>query len=61
MTTAILGASVDVKVLPPIVHTALAYSAVAANLATLKAEIAALTGSSRVVAEVNRLLIDAGH
>ena len=56
MTTAILGASVDTAVLPPIVHALAAYAAVACNLAALKIEIAALTESSRVVDEVNHLL-----
>src|SRR5689334_23581455 len=56
MTTAILGASVDTGVLPPIVHAMIAYGAIACNLAALKTEIIALTESSRIVAEVNRLL-----
>jgi hypothetical protein len=54
MVTAILGASVDVQVLPPIVHGTIAYGAVACNLAALKIEIDALSTSSRVVDEVNR-------
>ena len=56
MATAILGASVDTGVLPPIVHGSIAYAAILANLAALKIEIAALTASSRVVDEVNRLI-----
>jgi hypothetical protein len=56
MITAILGASVDTGVLPPIVHGTIAYGAVACNLAALKIEIDALTASSRIVDEVNRLL-----
>ncbi|HEY7291162.1 MAG TPA: hypothetical protein VH583_15095 [Vicinamibacterales bacterium] len=56
MVTAILGASVDTGVLPPIVHGMLAYGAIACNLAALKIEIDALLASSRVVDEVNRLL-----
>src|SRR5262245_33609062 len=56
MVTAILGASVDTGVLPPIVHGMIAYAAVAANLAAAKIEIDALSESSRVVVEVNRLL-----
>jgi hypothetical protein len=56
MVTAILGASVDTGVLPPIVHGAIAYGAVACNLAALKSEIVALTASARIVEEVNRLL-----
>ena len=56
MVTAILGASVDTGVLPPIVHGMIAYAAVAANLAAAKIEIDALGESSRIVGEVNRLL-----
>ena len=56
MVTAILGASVDTGVLPPVVHGMIAYAAVAANLAAAKIEIDALSESSRVVGEVNRLL-----
>jgi hypothetical protein len=54
MVTAILGASVDVQVLPPIVHATIAYGALACNLAALKIEIDALSASSRIVDEVNR-------
>jgi len=56
MTTAILGASVDTRVLPPIVHAMIAYAAITANVAAAKIEIDALGESSRVVGEVNRLL-----
>jgi len=56
MATAILGASVDTGVLPPIVHGMIAYAAITANLAAAKIEIDALGESSRVVSEVNRLL-----
>ena len=56
MTTAILGASVDTGVLPPIVHAMIAYGAIACNLAALRTEIAALNEASRIVDEVNRLL-----
>jgi hypothetical protein len=54
MTAAILGASVDTGVLPPIVHAWIAYGAVFCNLAAAKIEIAALTASSQIVDEVNR-------
>jgi hypothetical protein len=54
MITAIAGASVDTRVLPPIVHAWIAYGAVFCNLAAAKIEIAALTASSRIVDEVNR-------
>jgi hypothetical protein len=56
MVAAILGASVDTGVLPPIVHGTIAYGAVACNLAAIKTEIDALAESSRVVDDVNRLL-----
>ena len=56
MVTAIVGASVDTGVLPPMVHAMLVYGAIAFNLAAAAAELAALTESSRVVEEVNRLL-----
>ena len=53
MVTAILGASVDTGVLPPIVHGMLAYGAIACNIAAVKIEIDALTASARIVDEVN--------
>lgn len=56
MVAAIMGASVDTGVLPPIVHGMIAYGAVACNLAAVKIEIDAIGESSRVVDEVNRLL-----
>ena len=56
MTAAILGASVDTGVLPSIVHGTIAYGAIACNLAALKIEVDALSASSRIVDEVNRLL-----
>jgi hypothetical protein len=56
MTAAILGASVDTGVLPPIVHAMIAYGAIACNLAAVKIEIDALAQSGRIVDEVNRLL-----
>jgi len=54
MVTAILGASVDTGVLPPIVHAMVAYGAIFCNLAAAKIEVAALTASSHIVDEVNR-------
>jgi hypothetical protein len=54
MTAAILGASVDTGVLPPIVHAMIAYGAIACNLGAIKIEIDALLESARVVDEVNR-------
>ena len=56
IVTALLGASVDTGMLPPIVHAMIAYGAIACNLAAVKIEIDALTMSSRIVDEVNRLL-----
>jgi hypothetical protein len=53
MAAAILGASVDVKVLPPIVHAYIAYAAIISNVAALRIEIQALAASSRIVDEVN--------
>jgi len=54
MITAILGASVDTGVLPPIVHATIAYGANICNLAAARIEIVAPTASSRIVNEVNR-------
>ena len=56
MVAAIMGASVDTGVLPPIVHATIAYGAIVCNLAAIKVEFAALTESSRIVDEVNGLL-----
>jgi hypothetical protein len=53
---ALLGASVDTGMLPPIVHAMIAYGAIACNLGAAKVEITALSESSRIVDEVNRLL-----
>jgi hypothetical protein len=54
MVAAIMGASVDTGVLPPIVHAMVAYGAIACNLAALKTEFSALFESSRIVDEVNK-------
>ena len=56
IVAALLGASVDTGLLPPIVHAMIAYGAIACNLAAIKIEIDALMVSSRIVDEVNRLL-----
>jgi hypothetical protein len=56
MTAAILGASVDTGVLPPIVHAMIAYGAIACNLAAVRIEVSALSTSGRIVDEVNRLI-----
>ena len=56
IVTALMGASVDTRLLPPIVHALVAYGAIVCNLAAAKIEIDALGRSNRVVDEVNRLL-----
>ena len=56
MVAAILGASVDTGVLPAVVHAMIAYGAIACNVAAVKIEIAALSESSRIVDEVDRLI-----
>jgi hypothetical protein len=56
IVAAILGASVDTGVLPPIVHALIAYGAIAGNLGAIKIEIDALTISAHVVDEVNRII-----
>jgi hypothetical protein len=56
IVAAILGASVDTGMLPSIVHAMIAYGAIAANVAAMKAEMSALTATSRIVDEVNHLL-----
>jgi hypothetical protein len=61
MTAAILGASVDTGVLPPMVHGMIAYGAIVCNVAAVKIEIDALRSSSRVVDEVNQLLVGDGR
>jgi hypothetical protein len=57
MVTALLGASADTHVLPPIVHGMVAYAAIFCNLAAAKIEIDALNESSRIVDEVNDLIV----
>jgi hypothetical protein len=56
IVAALLGVGVDTGSLPPMVHAMIAYGAIASNLGALKIEIDALTASSRIVDEVNRLL-----
>jgi len=57
MAAAIMGAGVDTGSLPPIIHGMIAYGGIASNLAAVKIEIHAIRESSRVVDEVNRLLL----
>lgn len=56
MIAAILGGGVDTGVLPPMVHATIAYGAILSNLAAIKIEVDALSQSSRIVDELNRLL-----
>ena len=56
IVTALMGASVDTRLLPPFVHALVSYGAIACNLAAAKIELDALGQSNRVVDEVNRLL-----
>ncbi|MGE5244398.1 MAG: hypothetical protein ACM3SQ_09255 [Betaproteobacteria bacterium] len=56
IVTALVGASVDTGVLPPMVHAAIAYGAIACNLAAFKIELDALNVSGRVVDDLNRRL-----
>jgi hypothetical protein len=56
MITAILGASVDTGVLPPIVHAYIAYAAIISNVAALRVELVALGTSGRIVDEVNQII-----
>jgi hypothetical protein len=56
MVAALMGASVDTGVLPPMIHAMIAYGAIASNVAAIKLEIDALSASARVVDEVNRLI-----
>jgi hypothetical protein len=56
MAAAIIGASVDVGVMPSIPHATLAGLALAAQLYALAAEVAALIGTARIVNEVNARL-----
>ena len=56
MAAAILGASVDVRVMPAWPHAVLAAAGIATQLYAFGTEIRALTGSARVVDEVNARL-----
>jgi len=56
IVAALLGASADTGMLPPMVHATIAWGAIACNLVAVKIELDALSASSRVVDEVNRLL-----
>lgn len=54
MIAAIIGASVDVRVIPPWPHAALAITALATQFWALSTEVVALRGSAAIVDEVNR-------
>lgn len=56
MVAAIMGATADTKLLPPVVHGMIAYGAIACNLAAVKIEVDALAESTRIVDEVNKRL-----
>lgn len=56
MAAAIVGAGVDTDTIPTGVHSILAFSALVANVAALRTELAALVTSARVVDDVNRQL-----
>lgn len=58
MAAAIIGASVDVGVLPSWPHALLAGGGVLLQLRALLTEITALTGIGRIVDEVNRAILD---
>ena len=56
MVTAIIGGGVDTRVIPVGVHTTLAAFCILTNIVAVRVEVVALLSSSRIVAEVNRLL-----
>ena len=56
MATAILGGGVDTRTVPSGVHSVLALAAIAGNFAALRTEVIAMVSSTKVVAEVDRLL-----
>ena len=58
MAAAIVGGGVDTGTVPPIVHSMLAVSAIAANVVALRTEVVAMLSSARVVSEIDQLLED---
>jgi hypothetical protein len=58
MATAVIGAGVDTGAVPTVVHTLLAASAIATNLATLRAELSAMRVAADTVTDVNALLTE---
>ncbi len=57
MTTGIVGGGIDIGVLPAGVHSLLAFIAIVANCMALRSQVAAMTVSSKIVAEINTLLV----
>jgi hypothetical protein len=58
IAAAIVGGGVDVGSIPAGVHQLLAWSAIAATIAAIRAELRALATSARVVAAIDRLMHD---
>jgi hypothetical protein len=56
IAAAIVGGGVDVRSMPASLHQVLAWAAIAANIGAIRAELHALSASSRVVAAIDRLL-----
>jgi hypothetical protein len=56
IAAAIVGGGVDVGSMPAGLHHALAWAAVVANLGAIRAELRALSASSRIVLAIDRLL-----
>lgn len=56
IVAALLGASADTQMIPPIVHATIACGAIALNVAAVKTELDALRATDRIVNEVNRLI-----
>jgi hypothetical protein len=56
MATSILGGGVETGEVPSLVHAGVAYAALVAQVAAVRAELVALVGSARLVDEVNERL-----
>jgi hypothetical protein len=56
IAAAIVGGGVDVGSMPGGFHSVLGWAAVVANAAAIRSELQALATSSRVVAEIDRLI-----
>lgn len=55
LATAVIGGGVDTRVIPPWIHAVLGFAAVVSNIMSLRIEIIALAGASRIVEEIDRL------